>query len=89
MGTTALVGVNSIMDVVNSYTSLDGLAKYIWAAKILARKCPFFMDMPMRPSNQIFSNIGARQTYLPTPGTRRFNEGVAPTASHSSLQVPY
>jgi len=84
MTVSALIGVNTIMDVINSYTTLDGRAKYIWAATILARKCPFFMDMPMRPSNQIFSNIGARQTYLPSPGTRRFNEGVSPTASHST-----
>ena len=84
MATTAVVTANTIMDVVNSYTSLDDKAKYIWAAKVLARKCPFFQDMPMRPGNQIFSNIGARQTYLPTPGTRRFNEGVSPTASHST-----
>lgn len=84
MATTALIGTNTIMDIVNSYTSLDTQAQYIWAAKVLARKCPFFMDMPMFPSNQLFSNIGARQSYLPTPGTRRFNEGVAPTAVHTT-----
>lgn len=84
MTTTAVVTKNTIMDVVNSYTSLDGSAKFIAAANVLARACPFFLDMPMRASNQIFSNIGARVTYLPTPGTRRFNEGVAPTASHST-----
>ena len=84
MASTALLTANTIMDVVNSYTSLDAKAKYIWASQILARKCPFFLDMPMKPSNQIFSNIGARQSYLPTPGTRRFNEGVAPTTSHST-----
>ena len=71
------------MDVVNSYTTLDAKAKYIWAANVLARKCPFFQDMPMKPSNQIFSNIGARVSYLNTPATRGFNQGVAPTAIHS------
>jgi hypothetical protein len=81
MPQTELANVNTIMDIVNSYTSLDAQAKYIWAAKTLARKCPFFQDMPMRPSNQIFSNIGVRQSYLATPGTRRFNSGVAPTKS--------
>jgi len=84
MATTAVVAANTIMDVVNSYTSLDDKAKYVWAAKVLARKCPFFQDMPMKPSNQIFSNVGARQSYLPTPGTRSFNEGVTPTTSHST-----
>jgi hypothetical protein len=81
---TAVVASNTIMDVVNSYTSLDDKAKYVWAAEVLARKCPFFQDMPMKASNQIFSNVGARVSYLPTPGTRRFNEGVAPSTSHST-----
>jgi len=83
MATIATVGVNTILDVINNYTSLDDKGKFIWAANVLSRQCPFFMDMPMKPSNQIFSNIGARVTYMPTPGTRGFNEGVAPTASHS------
>ncbi len=84
MTTIAVVGVNTIMDVVNSYTSLDEKAKYIWAANVLARKCPFFQDMPMKPSNQMFSNLGARVSYLNTPVTRGFNQGVSPTAVHST-----
>jgi hypothetical protein len=38
----------------------------------------------MIASNQIMSNIGSRDTYLGSPGTRRFNEGVLPTATHSA-----
>jgi len=72
------------MDIVNSYTTLDGQAAYIWAAKVMAKKCPLLRFLPFFPSNQIMSNIGSRVTYLPTPGTRRFNEGVAPTASHKT-----
>ena len=74
----------TLMDVVNDYTSMDAKGTYIWAAKVMSKKCPFVMDMPMIASNQIMSNVGVRETYLPTPGTRRFNEGVTPTASHST-----
>lgn len=84
MASTDLGGSYTIMDVVNDYTSLDAKGQYIWAAKVLAKKCPFIQDMPMIASNQIMSNIGVRESYLPTPGTRRFNEGVSPTASHST-----
>jgi len=84
MATTAVLGNYTLMDIVNSYTTLDGQAQYIWAAKVMAKKCPLLRFLPFFPSNQIMSNIGSRVTYLPTPGTRRFNEGVAPTASHKT-----
>ena len=84
MTTTALLGYYTLMDVVNSYTSLDAKGQYIWAADILARKCPLLKVLPFIPSNQIMSNIDARRTYLPTPGTRRFNEGVSLSASHKT-----
>ena len=78
-----LSGTYTLMDVVNDYTSLDAQGTYIWAAKIMSKKCPFIMDMPMVASNQIMSNIGTREAYMPTPGTRAFNQGVALTAVHS------
>lgn len=84
MGTVATVGLYTIMDVINSYTSLDNQAQYIWAAKVMAKKMPLLRFLPFFPSNQIMSNIGSRVTYLPTPGTRRFNEGVALSASHKT-----
>lgn len=86
MTTQAVVGYTTLMDVVNQYTSLDAQAAYIGAAKTLSRKSPLIAIMPMMPSNQIMSDVGSRDSYLPTPGTRRFNEGVAPTASHT---VPF
>lgn len=86
MTTQAVVGYTTIMDVVNQYTSLDAQAAYIEAAKTLSRKSPLCAIMPMIPSNQIMSNIGSRDSYLPTPGTRRFNELIAPTAAHT---VPF
>lgn len=83
MTTNALVGYDTIMDVVNQYTSQDGTAAYVEAAKTLSRKVPLLKIIPMMPSNQIMSDIGSRDSYLPTPGTRRFNELIAPTASHT------
>jgi hypothetical protein len=77
-------GSYTIMDIVNSYSSLDGRAQYVWAANIMARECPLLRYLPFFPSNQIMSNIGARRTVLGTPGTRRFNEGVSLTASHKT-----
>lgn len=84
MSSTDLLGYNTLMDVVNQYTSLDGNANFLWAAKVLHRECPLIRVMPMFPSNQIMSNIGVRESSLPTIGTRRFNYGVQPTASHST-----
>ncbi|MDD2657199.1 MAG: hypothetical protein PHD04_00875 [Candidatus Pacebacteria bacterium] len=84
MGDTAVLGYFTLMDVINDYTSLDGQAQYIYAAKVLSKAKPFIRDMPMVASNQIMSNIGSRESYLPTPGTRRFNEGVALSAGHTT-----
>lgn len=83
---TDLLGYDTLMDVVNQYSSLDGSANFIEAAHVLTRTKPFLRYMHMQPSNQIMSNIGSRDSYLPTPGTRRFNEGVSITTSHS---VPF
>lgn len=79
---TAVLGYDTIMDVINEYTSLDAQGQYIYAAKVLARKCPLMRRLPMVASNQIMSNIGTRESYLPAPGTRRFNEYISPTTSH-------
>ena len=84
MASTAVLGYYTLMDVVNQYTSLDAKASYIWAANVLARKCPLIRMLPMVASNQIMSNIDSRVSYLPTPGTRRFNEGVALSAAHTT-----
>lgn len=84
MATTAVLGAYTLMDIINSYTSLDAQGQYIWAAKVMTKACPMLKDMPLFASNQVMSNIGSRVSYLPSPGTRRFNEGVAPTASHKT-----
>jgi hypothetical protein len=84
MTTTAVLGWDTLSDVINSYTSLDGQAQYIDAINVLAKKCPFAKVLPAKASNQIMSNIGSRVSYLPTVGTRQFNYGVAPTTSHTT-----
>ena len=84
MSTTAILGYSTLMDVVNEYTSLDAKGQYIEAAKVLNRACPLVRVLPMVASNQVMSNIGSRDTYLGSPGTRRFNEGIAPTTTKSA-----
>jgi len=82
--TTAVLGYDTLMDVINQYTSLDGNAAYVYAAHVLARTKPFIRDIPMVASNQQMSNIGSRDSSLATPGTRQFNKGVAITTSHTT-----
>lgn len=82
MADVEVLGYDTLVDVVNEYTSMDGKGMYIHAAKVLNRKCPITQLMPMVASNQVMSNIGTRESYLPTPGTRRFNEYISPTTTH-------
>lgn len=82
MGTTAVLGYETLIDVITEYTSFDGQGQYIYAAEVLNRKIPLIEMLPMVASNQILSNIGTRESYLPTIGTRRFNEYISPTATH-------
>ena len=82
--TVATIGYNTLLDVVNEYSSMDASGTYLQIAQILDRACPLVKALPMVKSNQIMSNIGSRDTYLGNPGTRRFNEGVLPTATKSA-----
>jgi hypothetical protein len=84
MASTDILGYSTLMDVVNEYSSLDANGQYLYAAQVLNRKQPILQVLPMVASNQIMSNIGSRDTYIGTAGTRRFNEGIAPTATHSA-----
>ena len=84
MASNSVLGYFTLMDVVNQYTSIDGFAQYIWAAEVLNRKCPLLQVLPLVASNQIMSNIAVRDSYLPSPSTRRFNEGILPTAGHTT-----
>lgn len=70
-------------DIIENYSSTDGMARFVWAARVLDRMCPLLKVLPMVESNNVLSNVASRTDYLPTPSNRRFNEGVAPTAAHN------
>ena len=80
----AQLGYSRLIDVINSYTSLDAKGVYLEFAKVLHRKCPLIDILPMVPSNMIMSHIASRESYIPSPGSRRFNEYIAPTAAHTT-----
>jgi hypothetical protein len=86
MASTAVAGYQTLLDVVNEYSSMDGGGQLLFVANTLARKVPFIEDAPYIQSNQVISHIGARDAALPSPTARRFNVGVASTAPKS---VPY
>ena len=78
------LGFLTLADVVAQYTSLDPKGIYLEIAKVLHRACPLVDILPLVPSNQIMSHIASRESYLPVPVARRFNEYVMPTAGHST-----
>lgn len=79
----SVLGYPTLIDIVNNYSSTDAKAAWIWAARILDRMCPLIKVLPMIESNNILSNVATRTDYIPTPTTRRFNEGVSPTTAHN------
>jgi len=79
----AILGYQRLADVVAQYSSLDPNGVYLEIAKVLHRACPLLDILPMVESNQLMSHIASRETYLPTPSARRFNEYITPTAGHT------
>jgi hypothetical protein len=77
----SLLGWYTLLDVVQDYTSQAANALLLEIARIMDREVPLLKILPMVASNEILSNLGNRTDYLPTPGTRRFNSGIVPTAS--------
>ena len=77
----SLLGWYTLLDVVQDYVSQAANALLLEIARIMDREVPFLKILPMIASNEILSNLGNRTDYLPTPGTRRFNTGIQPTAS--------
>jgi hypothetical protein len=77
----SLLNYTTLQDILNNYSSTDAWARFIMAARVLDRMCPLIRILPMVESNNVLSNIATRTDSLPVPGTRRFNEGVSPTAS--------
>ncbi|MFA5322336.1 MAG: major capsid protein [Smithella sp.] len=84
MSTTALIGKNTIADIMNQYSSEDGSAMYIKAANVLALKCPLYRMLPMQATNQLMSEIYSKVLSMGSPSLRRFNEYITPTANHTA-----
>jgi len=82
MSTTAVVGTTTMTDILNSYSSQDGMANYLYVANILARKLPLLQHLPMVASNQVMSEIVSRVKSMGSASTRNFNEYVSPSAAH-------
>ena len=79
---TDLLKKYTVSDILNSYSSLDGNANYIYMANVLALKCPLMQYLPLAASNQVMSEITSKVTSMGSSSTRTFNEYVAPTANH-------
>ena len=77
----SILGWYTLLDIVQDYTSQAANALLLEIARIMDREVPFLKILPMQPSNEILSNLGNRSDYLPSPGTRLFNQGVIPSAS--------
>ena len=79
----SVLNYTTLKDIVENYSSTDGNAQWIWAARILDRMCPMMRILPMVESNNVLSNVATRTDFLPAPANRQFNSGVAPTAAHN------
>lgn len=89
MADVSQLGYSTLSDVIGSYSSLDARAQYVQPAKVLQRACPILQFLPFVASNNVLSNVATRTDYLPTPSTRRFNEGGTYTSSkNTSLNDP-
>src|SRR5215471_12047805 len=71
-------------DIINNYSSKDGMAAFVKSARVLDRKCPLLTILPMIESNNVLSNIATRTDALPVPGTRQWNLGVTPTTAKNT-----
>jgi hypothetical protein len=84
MADVSQLGYTTLNDVIANYSTVDARAPFVMAARVLDRMCPLIRYLPMIPSNQILANIAVRTDSLPVPSTRRFNEGVLPTAAKNT-----
>lgn len=83
------LGYSTFTDIVANYTSLDAAARFIMPKRVLDRMTPLVKMMPMKPSNNILSNIAVRTDSLPVASNRRWNEGIkATTAKNVPLNDP-
>lgn len=84
MADISLLGYNTFQDIVTNYSSSDAGARFVLPKRVLDRMTPLIRMLPMKPSNNILSNIATRTDSLPVASTRRFNEGIKSTASKNA-----
>ena len=68
----SVLNYTTLKDIVENYSSTDGNAQWIWAARILDRMCPMMRILPMVESNNVLSNVATRTDFLPAPANRQF-----------------
>jgi hypothetical protein len=78
------LGYSTLVDIVQNYSSTDAGARFVLPKRILDRMTPLVRMLPLKASNNILSNIATRTDSLPIASTRRFNEGIKPTASKNA-----
>jgi hypothetical protein len=81
MADVALLGYSTFTDIVQNYSSTDAGARFVIPKRVLDRMTPLVKMLPLKPSNNILSNIAVRTDSLPVASTRRWNEGIKATAS--------
>jgi hypothetical protein len=84
MADISQLGYSTFTDIVANYSSADAGARFVLPTRILDRMTPLVRMMPLKPSNNILSNIAVRTDSLPTASTRRWNEGIKPTTSKNT-----
>ena len=72
---------STFSDIVQNYSSADAGARFVLPTRVLDRMTPLVRMLPLKPSNNILSNIAVRTDSLPVASTRRWNEGIKATAS--------
>src|ERR1700734_4085848 len=75
------LGYSTFLDIVQNYSSADAGAQFVMPTRVLDRMTPLVRMLPMKPSNNIMSNIAVRTDSLPVASTRLWNQGIQPTAS--------
>jgi hypothetical protein len=84
MADVSVLGYSTLTDVLNNYSSTDAGAQFVMPKRILDRMTPLVRLMPLKPANNVLSNIAVRTDSLPVASTRSFNMGIKPTASKNA-----
>lgn len=81
MADVSQLGYTTFTDILTNYSSSDAAAQFQMPARVLDRMTPLVRLLPMKPSNNILSNVAVRNDSLPVASNRRFNEGIKATSA--------